>query len=102
MAKKTVDDDREPVAIDFQAAKFPATLEGFKGARELSQAATRLIQSGIISGREDTAITWRAGHLEHIANLYAGNPAQTERDYADDLAVARAYSADVWEALISG
>lgn len=47
------------------------------------------------------AITWRTGHLEHIANLFTGDPATTERDYADDLAVARAYSADVWEALIA-
>jgi hypothetical protein len=100
MAKKPVDDIREPVTVDFQSAKFPLTLEGVKAASELSQSATRLIQSGIISGQEGTEITWRMGHLLHIANLYRSNPAQTERDYADDIAVARAYSADVWEALI--
>lgn len=47
-------------------------------------------------------VTWRTGHLEHIANLYAGDPAKTERDYADDLAVARAYSAETWDRLTNG
>ena len=57
--------------------------------------------SGIASQNEDGTITWRTGHLEHIANLYAGDPQTTERDYADDLAVARAYSREQWEALIA-
>lgn len=47
-------------------------------------------------------VVWRAGHLEHIANLFAGDPATTERNYADDLAVARAYSAETWERLTNG
>lgn len=60
-----------------------------------------LTQSGVLSQNEDGSITWRTGHLEHIANLYAGDPATTERDYADDLAVARAYCREQWEALIA-
>lgn len=60
----------------------------------------RLMLSDIIT-IDNGVITWRTGHLEHIANLYAGDPATTERDYADDLAVARAYSREQWEALIA-
>lgn len=60
---------------------------------------TALVNSDIIT-HADGIVTWRTGHLEHIANLYAGDPVTTERDYADDLAVARAYSADTWAKLI--
>jgi len=63
-------------------------------------AIMSLTISGIITQNADGAITWRAGHLEHIANLYAGDPVTTERNYADDLAVARAYSAETWAALL--
>lgn len=63
------------------------------------EPVSRLYESGIIEIDSNNDITWRPGHLEHIANLFAGDPAKTERDYADDLAVARAYSADAWEAL---
>lgn len=60
-----------------------------------------LLNSGIIHmSTEDMSITWRTGHLEHIANLYAGDPVTTERNYTDDLAVARAYSAETWAALL--
>jgi hypothetical protein len=60
----------------------------------------RLLLSGIVT-IVDSVLTWRAGHLEHIANLFAGDPETTERNYAEDLAVARAYSANVWERLIA-
>lgn len=60
----------------------------------------RLYESGIIEIDNDNEITWRTGHLEHIANLYNGDPVTTERNYADDLAVARAYSAETWAKLI--
>jgi hypothetical protein len=89
----------EAIVVDFQAPKFPSTLEGVQAAHELSQSAMRLVESGIIAATDRGAIVWRAGHLEHIANLYASDPATTERNYADDLAVARAYSANVWERL---
>ncbi len=52
----------------------------------------RLIDSDIITAT-DSELTWRTGHLEHLANLYAANPAQTWRDYADDLTVALAHDA---------
>jgi len=61
----------------------------------------RLLISNIIE-LSDHTITWRTGHLEHIANLFAGDPVTTERNYADDLAVARAYSAEAWERLTNG
>lgn len=58
-----------------------------------------LAESGIIT-YSDGMITWREGHLAHIANLYKGDPEKTERDYSDDLVVARKYSADEWSALL--
>lgn len=58
-----------------------------------------LVESGIIT-YSDGVIIWRTGHLEHIANLYKGDPVTTERNYADDLLVARMYSAEVWAELI--
>lgn len=64
-----------------------------------SPEVTALATSGIITCG-DGLVTWREGHLEHIANLYKGDPASTERDYSDDLAVARKYSADEWSALL--
>lgn len=59
-----------------------------------------LSHSGVVEV-VDNVVTFRTGHLEHVANLYAGDPAKTERDYADDLAVARAYCREQWEALIA-
>lgn len=66
------------------------------------RAVNQLIDAQLVTVDIDNNITWRTGHLEHIANLYRGDPQATERDYADDLAVARAYSRDVWEGLIGG
>ncbi len=55
-------------------------------------ARIRLIDSNIITATEGE-ISWREGHLEHLAHLYASDPAQTWRDYADDLPVALAHDA---------
>lgn len=94
----TVDDIREPISEDIITADYHnITLTYHEG----DSLATLLI-SGVVTGVTDGTITWRAGHLEHIANLYKGDPQATARDYADDLAVARAYSADVWERLTNG
>lgn len=99
--KKPVDDTREPVGeLKYTTTNDSEYYEnGVKFAAEDLPLA-RLILSGVAKQTPDGKITWRMGHLLHIANLYRSNPAQTERDYADDLAVARAYSADVWEALL--
>ena len=97
MAKKPASDNSEPVVgLDF-ATDGDFTVETVI-SRELPEVQF-LKESGIIT-IADGAITWRAGHLEHIANLFAGDPATTERNYADDLAVARSYSAETWASLI--
>lgn len=59
----------------------------------------RLIDSGIVVAAEG-AISWREGHLEHVAKLYASDPAQTWRDYADDLTVALAADGSNFAALV--
>ena len=67
---------------------------------DIMPEAKSLLNSKILFHEGDQFV-WRTGHLEHIANLYKGDPQTTERDYADDLAVARAYSREQWEALIN-
>lgn len=86
------DETAAEVNISGFVPRYP-TVEGFH------DAFVRLKLSDIITVA-DGAITWRAGHLEHIANLFAGDPVTTERNYADDLAVARAYSAETWASLL--
>lgn len=122
-ARKTVDDHREPVtenseetaktaeiaetvdsAPQWESPKGLKMSDGLVTAGVLNTLMTKpelraLLASGIID-YTDGVVTWRTGHLEHIANLFAGDPLTTERDYADDLAVARAYSADVWAGLV--
>lgn len=56
---------------------------------EYEDTLQRLIDSGVVVAAEG-AISWRAGHLEHVARLYVSDPAQAWRDYADDLTVALA------------
>lgn len=99
MSKKAVDVNSKPVGELVTTEMINEAVKDNLEYLKLSPAAQALINSNVIT-LEDGAVSWRMGHLLHIANLYKGNPAQTERDYADDLAVARAYSADVWEALI--
>jgi hypothetical protein len=94
MAKKTVD---EPIAEEFVTVESNGATITYAPDDPLAS----LLISGIVEVA-DGAITWRAGHLEHIANLFAGDPVTTERNYADDLAVARAYSAETWEQLTNG
>ena len=99
----TVDDDREPVAdvsIDIVGGVDDAHITAYYQLDKNSLLGN-LITSGV-AAVTDGNIIWRTGHLEHIANLYAGDPATTERNYADDLAVARAYSPETWEKLTNG
>ncbi len=63
------------------------------------QSLQRLIDSGIVTAT-DSVITWREGHLEHVAALYAGDPARALRDYADDLTVALAADDGNFAALV--
>lgn len=55
--------------------------------------------SGIVTVK-DGVVTWRDGHLEHIAKLYVADPTRTERDYLDDLIVARNLDAEHFAALV--
>jgi len=110
MAKKpaTVDDTREPMSESpavWETSKewtvgVLVTAEYFNASARLEMAVDTLVNSDIIT-HGDGIVTWRTGHLEHVANLYKGDPVETARNYADDIAVAISYSADVWEALIA-
>lgn len=66
-----------------------ATFEHGGVGTSLDEALQRLVDSGIVTVT-DNAITWRTGHLEHVARLYAADPKLAWRDYADDLTVALA------------
>lgn len=90
----TVDDNREP--DNLARPEIQSAIE----AQEPPELAS-LVLSGIVT-HSDGMVTWRDGHLEHIANQYKGDPQTTERNYQDDLAIARRYSADEWERLING
>ena len=46
----------------------------------------RLMDSGIIVAAEG-AISWREGHVMHVARCYVDNPAHCIRNYGDDLSV---------------
>lgn len=59
---------------------------------EYDDKLQRLIDSGIVTAT-DSELTWREGHLEHVARLYVSDPARAWRDYADDLTVAFAHDA---------
>lgn len=58
-----------------------------------------LAESGIIT-YSDGFVSWRDGHLAHLAHEYKSDPAKCERDYSDDLTVVRKYNADEWSALL--
>ena len=45
-------------------------------------------------------VTWREGHLEHVARQYAHSPAIARRDYLDDLTVAQNLDAEKFAALV--
>lgn len=59
----------------------------------------RLTLSGIITAAEG-AISWRIGHLEHVARLYVSDPRLAWRDYADDLTVALSADGGTFAALV--
>lgn len=82
-------------------ARKPATVDDVREAvtvTEPPEIAT-LVESGILT-YADGLITWRDGHLTHLAHEYKSDPAKCERDYSDDLAIARQYSADEWSTLL--
>lgn len=64
-----------------------------------SASLQRLIDSNIVTAT-DSAISWREGHLEHVARLYVSDPAQAWRDYADDLTVALSADGSTFAALV--
>lgn len=59
-----------------------------------------LLSSGIVSYDGNNDQVWREGHLEHVARIYAVSPAQAERDYHDELAVAKVACWERFEALV--
>lgn len=97
MARKTID---EPITIEDIVTSAQTIAQELSPTIEGTNSALVSLQLSDIITIADGTITWRTGHLEHIANLYAGDPVTTERNYADDLAVARAYSAETWAALL--
>lgn len=90
-APQTVDDEREN-----ESAVSHVAMEDVWANR--SAELNSLLESEIVTFDGNNLI-WREGHLEHLARQYVANPAAAERDYHDDLAVARAYSKEVFEAL---
>ena len=94
---QTVDDDREPDSGD--APVFERVIVKAYDYDMLPQELQNLIESDIAT-HDSGVVTWRTGHLEHVANLYASDPVQTERDYHDDVTVAKAYSAEEWSRLL--
>ena len=60
---------------------------------------SRLVKSGIVTATEG-AISWREGHLEHVARVYAADVRIAWRDYADDLTVALAADGGTFAALV--
>lgn len=88
----TVDDVNEPVGVVEASQADP-------GAMYPEHAA--LYYSGIISnGDSGIELIWREGHLEHVARVYAASPAQCERDYHDELAVAKVACWERFEGLV--
>ena len=61
-------------------------------------AIQRLIASNIIS---KDGKTFREGHLEHVARVFAADVRIAWRDYADDLTVAFASDAKGFKALVA-
>ena len=55
--------------------------------------------SGIVTVKNGK-VTWREGHLEHVAREYAHSPAIARRDYLDDLIVAENLDAEKFAALV--
>lgn len=100
MTKRTqqiVSDD----AVQFGERVGQAIDEMFQenNLRRVDEYLQRLLDSGVVVAAEG-AISWREGHLEHVAALYASDPARAWRDYADDLTVALAADGSNFAALV--
>lgn len=89
-----IEDGESPTYDDMITAGAIAVIQ-----YEHDQSLQRLIDSGIVTAT-DSVIAWRTGHLEHVAALYVSDPAQTWRDYADDLTVALAADGGNFAALV--
>ena len=80
-----------------------AEFEAFQAAEAVvlspeDEPLQRLIASNII-GKDGK--TFREGHLEHVARVYAADVRLAWRDYADDLTVAFASDAKGFKALVA-
>jgi hypothetical protein len=75
------------------------TPTGYEISHAYDPALQRLIDSGIIVAAEG-AISWREGHLEHVARVYAADQRLAWRDYADDLTVALSADGGTFAALV--
>lgn len=80
----TVDDEREPELPYTPALVMP----------ELQA----LMDSNVVTVK-DSVVTFRAGHLEHVALQYVTDPVQAWRDYHDDIEVALRYCFEQWQML---
>lgn len=80
-------------------AKLTAETSGKLYIGSYGDTLQRLLDSGVVVAAEG-AISWREGHLEHVAALYASDPARAWRDYADDLTVALAADGSNFAALV--
>ena len=86
-------------AVAFHAANVISEfIKAFEGLPENSPLQ-RLIDSGIIVAAEG-AISWRSGHLEHVARVYAADQGLAWRDYGDDLTVALSADGGMFAALV--
>lgn len=81
----------QPIVVEMDA-------EGFT-LHHRDQSMQRLIDSGIIVATEG-AISWREGHLEHVARVYVADQRLAWRDYADDLTVALSADGGTFAALV--
>lgn len=106
----TVDDEREPK--EFEVLPPPSFTMSATSTDEqakqlllilpqLPPALAALIDSGVVT-YDDGIVTFRAGHLEHLALEYVRDPVGTWRDYHDDVEVAQTYCLEQWDKLING
>lgn len=78
----------------------PAFATGESATTTLASAAKQaLIESGVLA-EADGVLTWRAGHLEHVARCYQADAVIALRDYADDIATAQTFTPELWAALV--
>ncbi len=92
------DSDIVPEAADLDSGVEVST-EYVDAQAHHSEPLKRLVSSGIVTA-DDSVVTWRVGHLEHLARQFAADPKQTWRDYWDDLTVALSASKPEFDALV--